>query len=184
MSNFAYFLNTLSRYKSTKITTKRFIPQSPPVDRRTYDPKLRWYIIGNHITLSIPQAIYAASSRASSHVRLLIPLLWNMMTSTDLNMIWWWRWLWWRWWWWWWWLWRNHSLWGWLVLSVLTDSIVVLCLPLELGLHEPLLALAELARSQQRRGRVVRRGPRQAVPTVDVLDSLLLEKTNAKEEET
>lgn len=50
----------------------------------------------------------------------------------------------------------------------------MLRLPLELGLHEPLLALGVFAWPQERRGRIVLRWPRQAVATVDVFDSLVL----------
>lgn len=61
------------------------------------------------------------------------------------------------------------------VLAVVADPVVVAGLPLELGLHQPLLAAPVVARPQQRRRRVVHGRSRQAVATVDVLDSLFLQ---------
>lgn len=47
-------------------------------------------------------------------------------------------------------------------------------LPLELGLHQPLLAAAVITGPEQRRRRIVHRGSRQAVATVHMFDSLFL----------
>lgn len=51
-------------------------------------------------------------------------------------------------------------------------------LPLELRLHQPLLCGRVVARSQQRRGRIVVRGARQTVAGVHVLYRLVLSKAN------
>lgn len=62
------------------------------------------------------------------------------------------------------------------VLSVLTDTVVaVVRLPLELGLHQPLLAFGVVARPQQRCRWVVVRCARQTVATVNVLDRFFLQ---------
>lgn len=61
-----------------------------------------------------------------------------------------------------------------LLLLLLLWSGILVGLPFELGLHQPLLAGGVVARPQHRRGRIFVRGPRQTVARVDVLDRLVL----------